>query len=336
MSGWRWLQTAKIGVALLAMASSAHALDPEWVTVGDAGNAPDKTGHGAVAYEFQITKHEITAAQYAEFLNAVAAKGDPQALWHPSMGSTALSDMNQGGIRKDSPLFLNRIGKPGEYRYQAIKGQERRPVVYISFMEAMRFANWLHNGAGPGDTEKGAYDIPKHGGLARHEAGAKVWIPTEDEWYKAAYYQPQATGGPPGNYWRYPTRSDVAPKLAKPGDPGLNLANFLADTRPQPNGGILRGFSDVMPVGSFPGSSSHYGTLDQAGNAWEWIETTVFDTQRIIRGGSMCGSHQKLLSTVRTSTSPAKRYPDTGFRLARAMPKAGDTPNLRPTPPKQP
>jgi formylglycine-generating enzyme required for sulfatase activity len=128
----------------------------------------------------------------------------------------------------------------------------------------------------------------------------------------------------------------LAPKLGKPGDPGLNLANFLADTRPQPNGGILRGFSDVMPVGSFPGSSSHYGTLDQAGNAWEWIETTVFDTQRIIRGGSMCATHEKLLSTVRTSTSPAKRYPDTGFRLARAMPKAGDTPNLRPTPPKQP
>ena len=303
--------------ALLTAASAAHAHDLTWVKVGDAGNAPDKTGHGAVAYEFEVTKHEITVSMYAEFLNAVATKADPHALWNAAQK-------------------IVRTGNPGAFKYAASPKREGEPVMQVRFLDAMRFANWLHHGGGPGDTETGAYLISKDGGLASREADARIWIPNENEWYKAAYYQPQATGGPPGSYWRYPTRSDLAPKLAKPGDPGLNLANFLADTRPQPNGGILRGFNDVMPVGSFPGSSSHYGTLDQAGNAWEWIETTVFDTQRIIRGGSMCGSHEKLLSTVRTSTSPAKRYPDTGFRLARAMPKAGDTPNLRPTPPKQP
>jgi formylglycine-generating enzyme required for sulfatase activity len=303
--------------ALLTAASAAHAHDLTWVKVGDAGNAPDKTGHGAVAYEFEVTKHEITVSMYAEFLNAVATKADPHALWNAAQK-------------------IVRTGNPGAFKYAASPKREGEPVMQVRFLDAMRFANWLHHGGGPGDTETGAYLISKDGGLASREADARIWIPNENEWYKAAYYQPQATGGPPGSYWRYPTRSDLAPKLAKPGDPGLNLANFLADTRPQPNGGILRGFSDVMPVGSFPGSSSHYGTLDQAGNAWEWIETTVFDTQRIIRGGSMCATHEKLLSTVRTSTSPAKRYPDTGFRLARAMPKAGDTPNLRPTPPKQP
>jgi len=303
--------------ALLTAASAAHAHDLTWVKVGDAGNAPDKTGHGAVAYEFEVTKHEITVSMYAEFLNAVATKADPHALWNAAQK-------------------IVRTGNPGAFKYAASPKREGEPVMQVRFLDAMRFANWLHHGGGPGDTETGAYLISKDGGLASREADARIWIPNENEWYKAAYYQPQATGGPPGSYWRYPTRSDLAPKLAKPGDPGLNLANFLADTRPRPNGGILRGFNDVMPVGSFPGSSSHYGTLDQAGNAWEWIETAVFDTQRIIRGGSMCGSHEKLLSTVRTSTSPAKRYPDTGFRLARAMPKAGDTPNLRPTPPKQP
>lgn len=304
-------------LAFMTAASAAPALDIAWVKVGDAGNAPDKTGHGAVAYEFEVTKHEITVSQYAEFLNAVTTKADPHALWNP--------------VQK-----IVRTGNPGAFKYAASPKREREPVMHVSFLDAMRFANWLHHGGGSGDTETGAYLISKGGGLASREAGARIWIPNENEWHKAAYYQPLTTGGPPGNYWRYPTRSDLAPKLAKPGDPGLNLANFLADTRPQPNGGILRDFNDVMPVGSFPGSSSHYGTLDQAGNAWEWIETTVFDTQRIIRGGSMCATHEKLLSTVRTSTSPAKRYPDTGFRLARAMPKAGDTPNLQPTPPKQP
>jgi formylglycine-generating enzyme required for sulfatase activity len=192
--------------------------------------------------------------------------------------------------------------------------------MHVTFLNAMRYANWLHHGGGQGDTETGAYQMAVNGGLANREAGAIVWIPNEDEWYKAAYHQPQSAGGPAENYWTYPTRSDAAPKLAAPGDTGPNLANFLADTRPQPNGAILRDYRDVMPAGSFPGSASHYGTLDQAGNAWEWIETTVFETQRVMRGGSMCGSHEKLLSTVRNSASPTKRYGDTGFRLARAVP----------------
>ena len=85
------------------------------------------------------------------------------------------------------------------------------------------------------------------------------------------------------------------------------------------------------PVGrQFPGSASHYGTLDQGGNAWEWIEATVFGTHRVIRGGSMCASHEKLLSKVRTHATPTRRYPDTGFRLARAMPKPGPTPTRQP------
>jgi sulfatase modifying factor 1 len=309
---------------LLVIGIDAQALDIEWVTVGDAGNAPDKTGYGAVAYEFQISKYEITAAQYAEFLNAVAVKGDPHALWHPSMGSTGLSDMNQGGIRKDSPLFLDRIGKPGEYRYQAIEGQERRPVVYISFMEAMRFANWLHNGEGKGDTEKGAYDIPKDGGLARHEAGAKVWIPTEDEWYKAAYFQPEAEGGPTGGYWLYPMRSNDKPRTPAAGDKETNAANFG------------RSYPQAWPVGSYANAASYYGTFDQGGNAWEWNEAVVFDSQRGMRGGSMAHTVEKLRSAVRTYSAPAKRYPDTGFRLARAMPKAGDAPSAQPATPKQP
>jgi formylglycine-generating enzyme required for sulfatase activity len=298
-------------LALLALAGAAHAQQLEWVTVGDPGNKPDKTGHGAVGYAFQISRLEVTVAQYAEFLNAVAAKSDPRALWNAGQK-------------------IDRTGTVGAFKYAPRPKREGEPVMQVSFLDAMRFANWLDHGAGSGDTETGAYLISKDGGLASRETGARIWIPNENEWYKAAYYQPQATGGPPGNYWRYPTRSDVAPKLAKPSDPGLNLANFLADTRPQPNGGILRGFNDVMPVGSFPGSASHYGTLDQAGNAWEWIEATVFDTQRVIRGGSMCGSHEKLLSRVRTSTSPTKRYPDTGFRLARAMPKTDPSTEKQP------
>ncbi len=297
----RWFFLTTTVLAPLAAAGNMPAAGLEWVTVGDAGNKPDKTGHGAVAYEFQISKFEITVAQYAEFLNAVAAKSDPHALWNAAQK-------------------IDRTGAPGGFSYSAQPSREREPVMHVTFLNAMRYANWLHHGGGQGDTETGAYQIAVNGGLANREAGAIVWIPNEDEWYKAAYHQPQSAGGPPENYWTYPTRSDAAPKLGAPGDTGPNLANFLADTRPQPNGAVLRDYRDVMPAGSFPGSASHYGTLDQAGNAWEWIETTVFETQRVMRGGSMCGSHEKLLSTVRNSASPTKRYGDTGFRLARAVP----------------
>lgn len=285
-------------------------LDIEWVVVGDPGNPPDTTGHGAVADAFAISRHEITVAQYATFLSAVAAR-DPHGLWQGAQG-------------------IVREGEAGAYRYSPAAGRERHPVIHVSFLDAMRFANWLHHVDGATHnassveaalmTETGAYPIAEGGGLAARSPSARVWVPSEDEWYKAAYYQSAAAGGPPGGYWRYPTQSDDPPALGTPGDIAPGLANFLADTTPQPNGDVLRHQSDAFPVGSFPGSGSHYGTLDQAGNAWEWIEVVIFGTQRGMRGGHMCGSHEKLLKTVRTSASPTRRYPDTGFRVARAVP----------------
>jgi formylglycine-generating enzyme required for sulfatase activity len=317
---------------LLVCGMNAHALDIEWVTVGDAGHAPDKTGYGAVGYEFQMAKFEVTIGQYAEFLNAVAAN-DPRGLWNASMGSALLTDNNQGGIRNDLPVFINRNGAPGAYRYEVIAGQERRPVVYVSFLDAMRFVNWLHNGQGKGDTETGAYDIAKHGGLARHESGAKVWIATENEWYKAAYFQPQAKGGPAGNYWLYPTRSNEVPQFRAEGASEPNSANYSQkNVANLPAGAYTR----MYPVGSYPGSASYYGTFDQGGNAWEWNEALVFDMQRGMRGGCVAHTFEKMKSLVRTSSKPEKKYPDTGFRLARAVPKNGDATSVQPTPKKQP
>lgn len=287
----------------------ADDLDIEWVTVGDPGNPPDPTtGRGAVAGVFQISKHEVTVGQYAAFLSAVAA-ADPHGLW-------------TGGQK------IDRQGQAGAFGYTARAGREREPVMYVSFVDALRFANWLHHmqskpaAVVPAAqlTEAGAYDLGAGGGLAARSPGARAWIPSEDEWCKAAYHHPHAAGGPPGHYWRYPTKSDTPPKLGAAGDTGPGLANFLANTTLSRFGGGARSPADAMPAGSFPGAVSHHGTLDQAGNAWEWVETTVFDTQRVIRGGSMCANHENLLAKVRISASPARRYPDTGFRVARALP----------------
>jgi len=308
---------------LPAAGAEPPALDIEWVTVGNPGNAPDPaTGRGAVAGVFQISKHEVTAGQYAAFLSAVAAS-ESRGLWH-------------GGQR------IDRAGKAGAFTYAATKGQERMPMTQVTFLDCMRFANWLHHvqtdpsargpAKSPADaarlTETGAYSIAKGGGLAAREPGAQAWIPNEDEWYKAAYHPPRFSGGPPDHYWRYPTRSDVKPEIGKPGDTGPNLAVYMLHWLD------ARWFTNV---GSLPGSASHYGTLDQGSNVWEWVEATVFDTQRMLRGGSNLTAQEKMLREARSNLPPTRRFQDIGFRVARAAPPPTiSAPEAKPVPEAKP
>ena len=137
------------------------------------------------------------------------AKADPNALYNTTMAS---SGAGHGGI--------TRSGSPGDYAYSAVAGRENLPVNYVSFYDALRFANWLHNGQpvgpqGPGTTETGAYAITAQGiadnSIARN-AGATVALASEDEWYKAAYYD--AAGA---SYFDYPAGTDTASACAPPG-----------------------------------------------------------------------------------------------------------------------
>jgi formylglycine-generating enzyme required for sulfatase activity len=160
-----------------------------------------------------------------------------------------------------------------------------------------------------------------------------VWIATENEWYKAAYFQPQSKGGPSGGYWLYPTRSNEQPQFRAEGATEPNSANYSQKDVGNLPGGV---FANTFPAGSHPGSASYYGTFDQGGNAWEWNEAVVFDTQRGMRGGCVAHTFEKLKSVVRTSSKPERGYPDTGFRIARTVPKAGDAASVKPTTPKQP
>jgi hypothetical protein len=151
----RSLVTAILCLTLaLAGVVPARAVTIDMVTVGDAGNVADTTGYGAVGYEYRIGKYEVTIGQYTEFLNAVA-KSDPYGLYATEMANTP------------AIAGIDRTGSAGSYIYTVknpvgvTAGQSgaNRPITFVSWFDAARFANWMHNGQGTGSTETGAYTL---------------------------------------------------------------------------------------------------------------------------------------------------------------------------------
>jgi formylglycine-generating enzyme len=298
----------------------ALAVTISTVPVGDPGNAGDVQSQGtfgAVGYNYRIGTTEVTNAQYVEFLNAKAAS-DPLGLYNTNMG-----DVARGGIM--------RSGVAGSYSYGVKTNMGDKPVNYVSFFDAIRFANWLNNGQGGGDTETGAYTLtggvptPFNGTAITRNLGATWFVPSEDEWYKAAYYQPAAQGGDTDNYWLYPTASNTAPTIAtadSAGDisnPGANTANYLSGASWNSQDG------NVTTVGSAgPLSTSYYGTSDQGGNVWEWNERN-FGAGRGLRGGSWdldAPFPDSLAASSRRALNPVFEVNTIGFRVA-TVPEPG-------------
>ena len=259
------ISTCFAALAALSLTSAASAqISLDFVNVGDPGNPNDpSTGYGAVGYEYGIGKYEVTLNQYTAFLNAVAAT-DTYNLYNPGMAT----DGYIAGIA--------RSGVSGSYSY-AVIGDGNRPVTYVSWFDAARFTNWLHNGQpsgaqGNGTTETGAYALngATSGVGVSKSAGAQYWIPSENEWYKAAYYQPPTAGGDADGYWLYPMQTNSTPYSDQP--PGTTpdntrVGNFYADD------GLANGYDDgyavatggnaLTRVGAYSASDSYYGTYDQ-------------------------------------------------------------------------
>jgi formylglycine-generating enzyme required for sulfatase activity len=275
-----------IGVAALAAVSglavstaSAQVTIPT-VPIGNPGNPGDPTnGLGTVFNTYAIGRTEVTNGQYTTFLNAKAAS-DPFGLYNTDMAGPF------GGI--------TRAGSGGSYVYSTVPGRENNPVNWVSFWDATRFANWLHNGQGSGDTETGAYTLTPEGianNTVTRNAGWQWAVPNEDEWYKAAYHQPASAGGDIDDYWLYPTSGNNLPTTAQ--------ANFSG--------------TNTTPVGSY--AANYYGTFDMGGNVWEWNETPFFPHLRGLRGGSFDGLDYYLGADFRQSGFPTTEGYDIGFRV---------------------
>ena len=197
------------------LCSAAHAVTIDMVTVGNPGNANDTTGYGAVAYEYQIGKYDVTISQYTAFLNAVDPNGtNPNDIYKASMGT----NLAIAGIS-----YTAEAGAGSKY---AVINSGNRPITYVGWFEAARFANWMTNGQGSGSTETGAYTLNNatSGNAVAVNPGVAFRLPTINEWYKAAYYSPNYGGvGSPG-YYEYATQSDTAPGNVV--GPGTNQANY--------------------------------------------------------------------------------------------------------------
>ncbi|MBA7567420.1 hypothetical protein ES708_09131 [subsurface metagenome] len=289
-----------VSLVMAVPAGAVAAVTVETVPVGNPGNAADGTGYGAVAYAYDIGKYEVTAGQYTVFLNAVAGT-DPYGLYNTGMDSY--------GCR------IERTGTDGNYSYSVAPDWADRPVNFVSFWDACRFANWLHNGQGSGDTETGAYTLTADGitnnTVTRNE-GWQWAVASEDEWYKAAYHD-----GLTGNYFDYPTASDSMPSNDLLAPDGGNNANFWQDGDYALGGPYYRTL-----VGEFELSESPYGTFDQGGNVWEWNDPGVETPYRCLRGGSFAPymgappmSYYFLGAELRGDFLPTKEFNDIGFRV---------------------
>ncbi len=294
------LVLAAVGLAPLA----ASAVTIDWVAIGNPGNAADTPSSnclaascGSVSSSYFISKYEVTNAQYAEFLNAKAAT-DPLSLYNTSMGS----DTNNGGI--------TRSGVSGSFSYAVKSGFASKPINYVSFYDTLRFSNWLNNGQGGGSTETGAYTLlggtatPSNGLTVTRNGGSSIFLTSENEWYKAAYYDAVST-----SYFDYPAGTNLATVCAAP-TATANRANC--------NSAV----GQVTTVGAYTGSASPYGTYDQGGNVIEWNEQ-ILGSSRELRGGGFTFLPDELAAANIGSTNPTVETSYIGFRVASPIPEPG-------------
>jgi sulfatase modifying factor 1 len=255
-----------------ASADTIRGIGIDFVTIGNAGNAGDTvvmttdgtTGYGTVGYNYRIGKYEVTNTQWNAF---TAAAGTP-------------------------------TGNDGGYSNSAYFTGVQQPTNNVSWYEAAQFCNYLTTG----DKSKGAYQFSGNNanpsnflGINRDAAissyGIVYVIPTEDEWYKAAYFKPNGSGYSP-------------------------LANGTGN---DPINGVNSNYNSDQPWNVGTGTMEQNGTYDMMGNVWERNET-LMDGVRGVRGGSYTGTDAlwTLRATCRGNYygSPNYEFDNVGFRVA--------------------
>ncbi len=264
--------------------SGANTFDIEFVSIGDPNNVADDVSAnpdfaGSVPYTYRMGKFEISE-QMIDKANALGGLGIMKFTRGPD-----------------------------------------KPATSVSWNAAARFVNWLNTSSG----STPAYKFAQQPGEAGYNANqnillwdesdpgynannlfrssrARYFLPSADEWYKAAYYDPTS-----GVYFNYPTGSNVVAPTPVASGTAAGTAVYSGQANP----------ADITLAGGL----SPYGTMGQGGNAPEWDETD-FDlvndsssSTRGIRGGGWNNNSNDLLASTRGNGNPTNGA-IIGFRVA--------------------
>jgi formylglycine-generating enzyme required for sulfatase activity len=244
----------------------------DFVSISQTNNTADTTTYGAVPYEYRMGKYEI------------------------------------------SQLQITKATQIGMANVSAGAWSGSQPAANISWYEAAAFVNFLNTNSGKTAAyaltfSDSQWSISLQSSSNAWTAGgtnlyrnkdAYYFLPNENEWYKAAYYNAAGT-----NYFLYPTASSSVPTAVAS---GTNAGTAVY------NGGAVRNPAAV----TFAGGLSPYGTMGQGGNINEWNESAFGGTSiRAIRGGNYIDPEFGLRSSIRYSgLDPAVQEVDIGFRVA--------------------
>ena len=176
-----------------------------------------------------------------------------------------------------------------------------KPVNFVSWFDAARVSNWLMNGAtGTSSTETGAYTLSGTSTAPAVNSGATFYVPTEDQWYKAAFYKGGSTSA---GYWDYATQSDTAPTAVTAGSTGIGSAGIgsTANFANYDNGADWNSLNGNVTTVGTNGRPSDFGGFDLNGNVWEWNDGGGTAGNRVLRGGSFVSQAVLLKSTFRSA-----------------------------------
>ena len=256
----------------------------EFVEIGNPGNADDTTGApnpaGSVAYTYQMGKYEVSGAMIDAY-NAEFGSANSLVITRHTFGTD-------------------------------------KPATSVSWNEAARFVNWLNTSTGGfaayNFTTGGVNDnitpwtvsdtLDYDASNPYRSLRTTYVLPSMDEWYKAAYYDPVNAV-----YYDYPTGSNTAPTAVTSGTTaGTAVYNQTFGQGP----------ADITLAGGL----SPYGIMGLGGNVQEWEETAFFldnssaSSSRGYRGGGWYSTSGILLSSTRSNFSPATEVFNIGFRVA--------------------
>ncbi|MFM9064990.1 MAG: SUMF1/EgtB/PvdO family nonheme iron enzyme [Pirellula sp.] len=274
-----------VQAAVVSFGSGGNTFNMEFVTIGNPGNVADTTGSpnpaGAVGYTYDIGKFEVSEDMITKY--------------NANFGTA-----NSLAITKDS------------------RGTNK-PATSVSWNEAARFVNWLNTSTGGTAAYKFADGSGVNDNIALWDASdtldydasnryrskrATYVLPSYNEWYKAAYYNPNDN-----TYYDFPNGSNTAPTAVASGT-AANTAVYNQD--------FFQALADVDKAGGL----SPYGVMGLGGNVWEWEESS-FDlanssgsSSRGIRGGSWLSLSHSLSSSSRSYSFPSYEVSNIGFRVA--------------------